>query len=70
MIDQGKSFRLSEDCVGVVFKDDRGWHGFLNWSIEGSANFVGPFPSEREAVDAVKAEFLLSVRSADLRRLT
>lgn len=55
--DSGESFRLADDCSGVIWHDAQGWHGCLKYDIEGNTDFVGPFGLRTAAIDAVKSRF-------------
>jgi hypothetical protein len=51
--DSGESFRLADNCEGVIWHDAAGWSGCLKWDIEGNTDFVGPFDKRSAAIDAV-----------------
>lgn len=52
-----ESFILSDDCRGVIWQSADGWHGCLNFDVDGDTNFVGPFQSVVGARMAVRSEF-------------
>ncbi len=60
MIANGEAFKLGEDCDGVIWQEALGWFGCLRWDVEGNTNFVGPFPTRTEMIQAVRVEFATS----------
>lgn len=56
-----ESFRLSDDCLGIIWRDNpQGWSGCLRQPA-GDTNFVGPFQSVVGARLAVRSEFIAAL---------
>mgnify|MGYP001177768744 CR=1 FL=1 len=53
-----ETFRLSDDCTGLIWRDrPSGWSGCLRGPA-GDSNFVGPFKSIVGARLAVRSEYV------------
>lgn len=57
-IDDCETFRLDDDCIGVVWHDATGWHGNLHWDVLGDTDFCGPYLSIIQARRAVRVQFV------------
>ena len=68
LVDDCETFRMSDNCLGVVWHDDAGWHGNLHWDVEGDTDFVGPFTTVMLARQSVRAAFVSAAQPADSDR--
>lgn len=55
MIQDSETFPIGA-LMGVLWKDDEGWHGCLRGDVEGDTNFVGPFDNKESARQALIRE--------------
>ncbi len=64
--DKPAPIRFAADCTGHVwYSDDTynpGWHGYLKYDTEGATNFVGPFATALGAQQALRAEYIASLK--------
>ena len=53
-----ETFRLDDDCLGVIWRDVAGWLGCLRWDELGDTDQIGPVTSVTAARLAVREQFV------------